>query len=113
MRSNYAVWSGYQLDNLSFKDFMSTLLGTPMIPDQDVLDLVEAYTSWKRRLPPKQRSKAPNIRCMQASLPYRLVIYLYLRARFRPRRGAYHPYLLPSALDALQEPTTTQRSRPP
>ena len=67
MRPNYVVWSGYELDRQSFVDFVRMLYETPIPPERDIIGVVGYYTRWKDRLPRRERSRAPNIRCMRPS----------------------------------------------
>ena len=64
MRSDYVIWSGYELDKQSFMDFVGMLYEKPIPPEHDVVDVVGHYCQWKDRLPPGECSRAPNIRCM-------------------------------------------------
>ena len=76
MPSIYAVWSGYELELESFRDFMGTLYGKTMPQEESTSNLMGYYISWKGRLPPKERAHAPKIRCTRSSPPRSPIAYL-------------------------------------
>ncbi|KAJ3817005.1 hypothetical protein F5880DRAFT_134995 [Lentinula raphanica] len=69
MLSNWAVWSGYQLEPHVFIRFIGVLEGTgaPPDPDRGIVSYILDYVHWRNHLPPKDAAKAPRIRCMYQS----------------------------------------------
>ena len=64
MLSDQVFWSGYEVEQQTFRDIVSKVWGVS-IPPETPLSLVSMrYSMWVRKLPPKDRAKAPRVRGM-------------------------------------------------
>ena len=73
------------MDQQAFREFVAMLWGIPVRPEKNIFNVVRSYISWKCRLPPRDRDKAPRIRCMRPSRPQPLIAHsrsLCFRALF-------------------------------
>jgi len=112
MSSDYAVWSGYQLDRQSFMDFISVLSdkGSHRRPGADITDFTMTYISWTHRLPRKVASQAPKIR--YRTLDGEIVTHVFFPLRWIPyksRRQINDPTHPDYA--AVHEPTDKDKAR--
>ncbi|KAJ3774496.1 hypothetical protein FB446DRAFT_728674 [Lentinula raphanica] len=86
MVSEWAVWSGYQIDVDAFKNFIGVLLGTEdrPKPDKAIDAYVYDYVRWKNHLPRKEAAKSPKIRFHSADPESGRVTHIFFPIRFIP-----------------------------
>ena len=71
MSADYAIWSGYQLKQERFREFMEAFIGDIALkPNLTLINLVAKYLNWKRDLSPNVREYAPGIRYVYSPHPY-------------------------------------------
>ncbi|KAJ3817004.1 hypothetical protein F5880DRAFT_1734978 [Lentinula raphanica] len=86
MVSEWAVWSGYQINVDAFKSFIAVLLGTEdrPKPDKSIDAYVYDYVRWKNHLPRKEAAKSPKIRFHSADPESGRVTHIFFPIRFIP-----------------------------
>ncbi|KAJ3755823.1 hypothetical protein EV360DRAFT_85549 [Lentinula raphanica] len=86
MLSNWAVWSGYQLEPHAFIRFIGVLEGTgaPPDPDRGIVSYILDYVHWRNHLPPKDAAKAPRIRFRASDPEEENITHIFFPIRFIP-----------------------------
>ncbi|KAJ3717789.1 hypothetical protein C8R42DRAFT_711532 [Lentinula raphanica] len=86
MVSDWAVWSGYQLNPDAYKRFVGVLKGTGDVqdPNKDIFDYIFDYIHWRNYLPPKLSDKAPDIRFRTSDPEEENVTHIFFPIRFIP-----------------------------
>ncbi|KAJ3717811.1 hypothetical protein EV361DRAFT_661681 [Lentinula raphanica] len=86
MVSEWAIWSGYQVDSDAFKTLMGIIRGSgdPDL-DQDLLDdYALDYIRWRRRLPRKEAAQSPKIRFRALDPEVDKLTHIFFPIRFIP-----------------------------
>jgi len=114
MRSDYAVWSGYQIDQQSFRDLVSMLRdeGPQGNPTHHMPDVISAYLRWTRQLPRKMSAKAPNVRFRTRGTKEEIITHIFFPLRWVPyktRRQITDPAHPDYA--AVHEPTEKDKAK--
>ncbi|KAJ3974265.1 hypothetical protein EV361DRAFT_661715 [Lentinula raphanica] len=86
MLSNWAVWSGYQLEPHAFIRFIGVLEGTgaPPDPDRGIVSYILDYVHWRNHLPPRDAAKAPRIRFHASDPEEENITHIFFPIRFIP-----------------------------
>ncbi|KAJ3831857.1 hypothetical protein F5878DRAFT_713915 [Lentinula raphanica] len=86
MVSDWAVWSGYQLEADAYKRFVGVFEGTgdAQAPDKRIIDYVCDYVQWRELLPPKLAARAPNIRFRTSDREGTNITHIFFPIRFIP-----------------------------
>ncbi|KAJ3833194.1 hypothetical protein F5878DRAFT_646146 [Lentinula raphanica] len=86
MVSEWAIWSGYQVDSDAFKTLMGIIRGSgdPDL-DQDLLDdYALDYIRWRRCLPRKEAAQSPKIRFRALDPEVDKLTHIFFPIRFIP-----------------------------
>ncbi|KAJ4480985.1 hypothetical protein J3R30DRAFT_3700468 [Lentinula aciculospora] len=119
MSSYDVIWSGYQIDVPSFKNFMMKLRGQGDFPPPDdkrsVIKWSSDYIRWRRNLPPRTGAKVPRIRYIPSSPQHAHgedITHIFFPIRWIPYKSE-HQLNDPSHPDYAKshEPTETDKAK--